>query len=104
MADSNLLNAAAFKAEALRLGAAEVGLAAAGTLASEWPYLQAYLNAGAQGDMAYLARSPETRCHPERLLPDVRTVAVCAFSYFPHPDRYAYHPRIARFAQGEDYH
>ncbi|MDE6308191.1 MAG: tRNA epoxyqueuosine(34) reductase QueG [Bacteroidales bacterium] len=104
MADSNLLNAAAFKAEALRLGAAEVGVAAAGTLASEWPYLQAYLNAGAQGDMAYLARSPETRCHPERLLPDVRTVAVCAFSYFPRPDRYAYHPRIARFAQGEDYH
>lgn len=104
MADSNLLNAAAFKAEALRLGAAEVGLAAADTLAAEWPYLQAYLSAGAHGGMAYMARSPETRCRPERLLPGVRTVAVCAFSYFPRPDLYPYHPRIACFAQGEDYH
>ena len=104
MADSNLLNAADFKAEALRLGAAEAGLAAARTLETEWPYLKAYLDTGAQGEMAYLARSPETHCHPEQLLPEVRTVAVCAFSYFPRPDRYAYHPRIARFAQGEDYH
>ncbi len=104
MADSHLLNAAAFKAEALGLGAAGVGLAAADTLAAEWPYLQAYLNAGAQGEMAYLARSPETRCMPGHLLPGVRTVAVCAFSYFPRPDLYPYHPRIAGFAQGEDYH
>ena len=81
MADSNLLNEADFKAEALRLGAAEAGLATARTLETEWPYLKAYLDTGAQGEMAYLARSPETRCHPEQLLPEVRTVAGCAFSY-----------------------
>ncbi len=102
--DGTFLNAAAFKAEALRLGAADAGLAEAGPLTAEWPYLQAYLTAGAQGGMTYLNRSPETRCRPDVLLPDVRTVAVCAFSYFPRPDLYAYHPRIARFAQGEDYH
>ena len=102
--DGTFLNAAAFKAEALRLGAADAGLAEAGPLTAEWPYLQAYLTAGAQGGMTYLTRSPETRCRPDVLLPDVRTVAVCAFSYFPRPDLYAYHPRIARFAQGEDYH
>lgn len=99
-----VLDAAAFKSEALRLGAAAVGLAEAGALTAEWPFLQAYLSAGAQGDMVYLAREPEKRCRPEAVLPDVRTVAVCAFSYFPRPDLYAYHPRIARFAQGEDYH
>lgn len=99
-----VLDAAAFKAEALRLGAAEVGLASATDLTGEWPYLQAYLSAGAQGDMTYLTREPEKRCRPEAVLPGVCTVAVCAFSYFPRPDLYAYHPRIARFAQGEDYH
>lgn len=99
-----VLDAAAFKAEALRLGAADIGLAAATDLTGEWPYLQAYLSAGAQGDMTYLAREPGKRCRPEAVLPGVRTVAVCAFSYFPRPDLYAYHPRIARFAQGEDYH
>lgn len=101
---ATVLDAAAIKAEALRLGAADVGLASATSLTDEWPFLQAYLSAGAQGDMVYLAREPEKRCRPEAVLPDVRTVAVCAFSYFPRPDLYIYHPRIARFAQGEDYH
>lgn len=99
------MDAAALKAEALRLGAADIGLAEADDgLTAELPYLQDYLAAGAQGGMAYLSRSPETRCRPDALLPGVRTVAVCAFSYFPRPDLYAYHPRIAYFAQGEDYH
>lgn len=98
------LNAAAFKAEALRAGAVAVGLAKAENLSNEGPFLEAYLKAGAQGGMAYLAREAQNRCRPETLLPGVKTVAVCAFSYLPREDLYTYHPHIAYFAQGEDYH
>ena len=98
------LNAAAFKAEALRAGAVAVGLTKAENLSNEGPFLEAYLKAGAQGGMAYLAREPQNRCRPETLLPGVKTVAVCAFSYLPREDLYTYHPHIAYFAQGEDYH
>lgn len=98
------LNADAFKAEALRAGAVAVGLAPAENISNEWSFLETYLNAGAQGEMAYLAREPQNRCRPETLLPSVKTVAVCAFSYLPREDLYTYHPHIAYFAQGEDYH
>lgn len=98
------LNAAAFKAEALRAGAVAVGLAKAESLSDEWSFIETYLNAGAQGEMAYLAREAQNRCRPETLLPGVKTVAVCAFSYLPREDLYTYHPHIAYFAQGEDYH
>ncbi len=71
------------------------------------PHLDAYrqwLAQGKHGAMAYLADSLELRSHPERLLPEARSVVAIAVDYNranPHRQGEA---RIARYALGRDYH
>lgn len=62
-----------------------------------------WLADGCHGGMAWLARDPERRCDPRRVLDGCRTVLSLAVNYFPGPaphDRY----RIARYAWNDDYH
>lgn len=69
-----------------------------------------WLDAGCEGDMAWLQREPERRIDPELVLPGARSVVVVGMSYFQGaetqaPDR-SRGPagRIARYAWGDDYH
>jgi epoxyqueuosine reductase len=68
--------------------------------------LRAWLAEGRHAGMAYLARDPEARCDPARLLPGVRAVLSAALGYRPADDavRDRGAPRLARYAWGEDYH
>ncbi|TPV94501.1 MAG: DUF1730 domain-containing protein [Myxococcales bacterium FL481] len=53
---------------------------------------------GRAGEMTFLERTLDLRCHPEQLLPDARSAIVVAVPYRGDPGP------IARYAQWHDYH
>lgn len=61
---------------------------------------------GFHAGMGWMARDPEARTDPQRILPGVRSVVVVALNYHhpapAPPDDQA--PRISRYAWGDDYH
>jgi epoxyqueuosine reductase len=98
-------SAADIKAKARELGFEKVGVARAGR-APRAEFLRGWLADGKHGDMAYMARAPERREEPERLLPGAKAVVVVARNY-QSPGAHSDDPRIgrvSRYAWGEDYH
>ena len=68
-----------------------------------------FLEAGHQGDMDWLAASPERRMHPRALWPGVRSIVMLGFNYGPDRDPLAVLQQrtsgaISVYAQGDDYH
>jgi epoxyqueuosine reductase len=93
------------KSEALRLGFDLVGIAPA-VVPSGYPRFREWLEAGCGAEMAYLDRQAEPRRHPESILDGVKTVIMVGVVYGQAPER-APEPneaKIARYAQGGDYH
>lgn len=95
------------KARALGLGFAKVGIARAEPLAPEGDWLRSYVEEGRHASMQWLADTAEVRADPThaRMVPGARSVIVVALPYAraeapsgPSPSR------IARYAQGRDYH
>jgi len=82
---------------ALERGFVRAGFAAADPLPDR---LTAWLAAGRQASMAWLARAPERRLDPRALLPGARSVVCVAASYLPTDARGA----VAGYARAEDYH
>lgn len=69
-------------------------------------FLPEWLSREYHGEMAYMARSPEVRADPARLVPGARTVVVVAKNYYtdakqPSDPRFGV---VSRYAWGEDYH
>jgi len=72
-----------------------------------------WIASGHHGEMHYLARQTERRLHPQRVLPDAKTV-ICLAASHPHADaletnasgRQAQGQQglVARYAQSQDYH
>lgn len=94
------------KAEAERLGFSLCGIAPA-TEADSFSLFEAWLDAGFSGDMHYLQRNRAPRRHPASILPGVRSVVMLGIEYAsaPHPDPLPpRHGKVARYAQGPDYH
>jgi len=95
------------KTRALAAGFHRVGVAATGPLTEDFAHYEAFLAAGQHGAMDWLADNPDVRRdvdHPG-ILDGARSVIVCALSYH----RAASAPplpgaRIARYAEGQDYH
>ncbi len=80
-------------------------------LAEYEPKLQAWLDAGLHGEMEWMARHGDKRSHPEKLVPNTRSVIVVRMDYLPadatpvedlldSPERAC----ISRYALGRDYH
>jgi epoxyqueuosine reductase len=95
------------KALALELGFARVGFARAEPLAQDGERLAQWLAAGHHGQMAYLQDNVEVRSDPTHagMLPSARSVIVLATAYAQAPALAGPTPgRIARYAQGRDYH
>jgi epoxyqueuosine reductase len=67
-----------------------------------------WLAQGCHGEMAWLARDPERRVDPRRVVPGCRSVIVVAMNHFPGPlppkPDDAPRGRIASYALGLDYH
>ena len=70
----------------------------------------AWLSAGAHGEMDYMARGDEKRRDPQKILPGAKSVIVFALNYFHSEpewrltDKPGVRGRIARYAWGDDYH
>lgn len=68
--------------------------------------LTRWLSSGFHGTMAWLARDPYRRSHPEAVLPGCQSVIMVGMNYFPKddlPDKPEI-GRVARYAWGKDYH
>jgi epoxyqueuosine reductase len=97
------------KACALELGFSRVGVAAADVLAEDAQRLRDWLAAERHGQMAYMAETAEVRADPRHpdMMPSAQSVIVLATAYGRSA---ALAPtaleggRVARYAQGRDYH
>ncbi len=92
------------KAYARSLGFSSVGIARAEPL--DGRRLDEWLRRGFHADMEWMRSRRDLRLDPTALVPDARTVIVCALKYFtpfvPTDDPRT--GRISRYAWGDDYH
>ncbi|HEY3890505.1 MAG TPA: tRNA epoxyqueuosine(34) reductase QueG [Bradyrhizobium sp.] len=100
---------AALTNEARQLGFDCIGVTAPEAIAEAANHFRAFLDAGAHGDMGWLADRPERRTDPRRLWPGVRSVIMLGVNYGPDQDPLAILQQRSRgaisvYAQGDDYH
>jgi epoxyqueuosine reductase len=100
---------AALTAEARALGFDCMGVTAPDAIADAARHFRAFLDAGAYGDMGWLADRPERRTDPRGLWPGVRSVIMLGVNYGPDQDPLAILQQRSRgaisvYAQGDDYH
>lgn len=93
----------ALVARAKELGFAECRIAPAAPAAHRDAFFQ-WVDEGAHGDMAWMARDPERRSDPRLVLEGARSVVVLAMNYFQGGERPNTGYRIARYAWNDDYH
>jgi epoxyqueuosine reductase len=93
------------KRRAHELGFALVGIAPAAP-ADDFAHLQAWLERGYAGQMAYMQRHADARRDPTSILPDVRSIVMVAMTHGGGPPETlpANHGKVARYARSEDYH
>ncbi len=70
---------------------------------SQGELLRHWLESGAHAGMSWMERHLEARLHPECVLPDVASIIMLSYPYASSDARVEL-GRIARYAQGEDYH
>jgi epoxyqueuosine reductase len=107
LADANLK--AALASEAQALGFDCVGITDPDVLMQAGRHFRDFLEAGAHGDMGWLAASPERRADPRVLWPDVRSVVMLGVNYGPDENPLSILDQRTRgaisvYARGDDYH
>ena len=95
--------------EARGLGFDCAGVTEPGAIAEAAKHFREFLDAGAHGDMAWLAADPERRADPRALWPAVRSVIMLGLNYGPDEDPLTLlesrtRGAISVYAQGDDYH
>jgi epoxyqueuosine reductase len=94
-------------AEAARLGFSLCGVAPA-VEADQFDRFERWLQKEYHGEMEYLARKRSHRRHPRSILPSIQSVVMLAMDYgseIPHSEFPIPHSgKVARYAQGPDYH
>jgi epoxyqueuosine reductase len=95
--------------EAKTLGFDCVGVTDPGALGEAGKHFQKFLEAGAHGDMDWLAANPERRMDPRALWPGVRSIIMLGVNYGPSDNPLALLAQrtrgaISAYAQGDDYH
>ena len=73
----------ALKAQALRLGFADIGITTADAIPQAGARLQAWLADGCHGDMIWMPERADERASPKGLWPDVKSVIMLGTSYAP---------------------
>ncbi len=94
----------AIKAEALRLGFSNCGIARAEPLFQETPHLLQWLDKGFHADMKYMERNLEKRTDPQQLVENAKSVIVVLHNYFPEKVKFNSSYKVAKYAYGKDYH
>ena len=93
------------KEEAHRLGFSYAGISRAEQMEEEARRLEAWLNKGRHGDMAYMDNHFDKRTDPRKLVPGARSVISLMYNYYTEEtqeDPEA--PKISKYAYGKDYH
>jgi len=91
------------KSEALSRGFALAGIAPA-TEADAFPQFTDWLDRGFAGEMDYLHEHREHRRHPDSILDNVRSVLMLAMEYNHDSEIESPKARVAKYAQGPEYH
>jgi epoxyqueuosine reductase len=99
----------ALASEARTLGFDCVGVTDPAAIADAGAHFHAFLDAGAHGDMGWLAARPERRADPRVLWPDVRSVIMLGVNYGPDENpleilQQRSRGAISVYARGDDYH
>jgi epoxyqueuosine reductase len=99
----------ALAGEARALGFDCAGVTEPGAIGQAAKHFHEFLNAGAHGDMDWLAANPERRADPRGLWPAVRSVIMLGVNYGPDEDPLLIlesrsRGAISVYAQGDDYH
>jgi epoxyqueuosine reductase len=105
MASTKSMYTKLIKAEALRLGFMQCGIAQAQFLEEEAPRLEGWLKNGMHGQMGYMENHFDKRLDPRLLVDDAKAVISLTLNYFPkvqQTDPEA--PKISKYAYGTDYH
>lgn len=92
--------------EALEYAARQLGFSAVGVAPAHLDQgnrLAEWLRRGEHAGMLWMERHLPARLNPELVLPGVRSVVMLTYEY-PRQDARRSHGRIARYAQGMDYH
>jgi epoxyqueuosine reductase len=100
---------AGLASEARGLGFDGIGVTDPGAIAEAGRHFRAFLDAGAHGDMDWLAAQPERRTDPRVLWSGVRSVIMLGVNYGPQENPLAILEQRTRgaisvYAQGDDYH
>jgi len=100
---------AALAEEARALGFDCIGVTDPGAIADAAKHFRSFLDAGAHGDMDWLAANPERRTDPRVLWAGVRSVIMLGVNYGPDENPLAILAQrssgaISVYAQGDDYH
>ena len=100
---------AALAREAEALGFDCIGVTDPAAIGNAGKYFREFLDAGAHGEMDWLAAQPERRMDPRVLWPGVRSIIMLGFNYGPDDDPLALLQKrtcgaISAYAQGDDYH
>ena len=100
---------AALKREAETLGFDCIGVTGPDAIGKAGKYFREFLDAGAHGDMDWLAAQPERRMDPRVLWPGVRSIIMLGVNYGPDENPLALLEQrtrgaISAYAQGDDYH
>ncbi len=95
--------------EARRLGFDCIGVTTPDAIGEAGKHFYEFLEAGAHGDMDWLAASPERRADPRGLWRDVRSVIMLGVNYGPDEDpldvlQQRTRAAISVYAKGDDYH
>jgi len=95
--------------EARALGFDCIGVTGPDVLGEAGKHFHAFLDAGAHGDMDWLAARPERRTDPRGLWPKVRSIVMLGVNYGPDENPLAILEQRTRgaisvYAQGDDYH
>ncbi len=89
---------------ATELGLDAVGAAPAAPYDETERHIRERRERGLFADMRFTMARPEVSCHPERLLPDARTVVSAALSYYaPGPETEAGEGRLPRYTWNDRY-
>jgi epoxyqueuosine reductase len=89
---------------AAALGLDAVGVARAEPYESTERHIRERRARGLFGRLRFTIAQPEVSCHPERLLPDARSVVSAALCYYaPEPERQAGHGRLPRYTWKDGY-
>lgn len=80
------------------------GISKAQFLEDEAPRLEAWLNSGKQGEMAYMENYFDKRLDPRLLVEGAKSVVSLLYNYYPSAQQNTEAPKLSKYAYGHDYH